>query len=155
MTDVTKPAATATQPAVTTAPAATAVPVVTQPAATATVEDTAKVVTSERDRISAILAMPEAKGRETMAQHIALKTGMDVAAAKEMLLASPASANTQSNTAFIAAMGADGKPVVQPGSQEEAAGGETVDKSAEIMKDFQAATGFKFNQPANAASVKH
>lgn len=45
--------------------------------------------TAERERISAILALDEAKGRETQAQHIALKTNASVEDAKGILAAAP------------------------------------------------------------------
>jgi signal peptide peptidase SppA len=40
---------------------------------------------AERERVSAILASPEAKGRESSAQHLALKTGMTLAEAEGVL----------------------------------------------------------------------
>ena len=45
--------------------------------------------TAERERISAILALDEAKGREAQAQHIALKTNASVEDAKGILAAAP------------------------------------------------------------------
>lgn len=57
-------------------------------AATATAEG----ATTERARISAILASEEAKGREGLAQHIAFNTAMSTDDAKAMLTASPVTA---------------------------------------------------------------
>lgn len=45
--------------------------------------------TAERERISAILALDEAKGREAQAQHIALKTNASVDDAKGILAVAP------------------------------------------------------------------
>lgn len=45
--------------------------------------------TKERGRIDAILSAPEAKGRQALAQHLALKTNMPSAAAVDVLKASP------------------------------------------------------------------
>lgn len=44
-----------------------------------------EAVTGERGRISAIMALPEAKGREASAQHLALTTDMSAEAAKAVL----------------------------------------------------------------------
>jgi hypothetical protein len=46
-------------------------------------------VTAERERITAILALEESKGREAQAQHIALKTQASVEDAQGILAASP------------------------------------------------------------------
>lgn len=57
--------------------------------------DIAASATNERTRIGAILGCEEAKGRETLAHHIAFKTEMSIDDAKTMLAASPAQAKAQ------------------------------------------------------------
>lgn len=57
------------------------------PAASASSDD---AVTAERSRVAAIMALPEAKGRESLAQTLATSSqGYSVDAAKELLAASP------------------------------------------------------------------
>jgi signal peptide peptidase SppA len=59
-------------------------------------DDTA-AATAERARIDAILSSPEAQGRQGLAQHLALKTGMSAKDAKAALAASPAESAKPSN----------------------------------------------------------
>lgn len=147
----------ANQPAATTQTAAAPAPVVAPAtAATAAPVDVAALVTQERQRISAIQELPEAKGRETLASHLALKTSMSVEDAKAMLLATPAAAATaeKGNKAFMDAMGADGKPVVE--GSLETADDKNVDASTQILRDYHAVSGMNYlPKAANAASVKH
>ena len=84
------------------------------------VVDTAAIAaaarTAERERMSAIMALPEAKGREDLARGIATGTDLDVATAKALLATAPmAIANP-----LAAAMAKEANPKVGP----EAAGGE-------------------------------
>lgn len=58
--------------------------------ATATAEATAAGATAERERISAILALPEAQGREAAAMHLAMTTTMAADAVKPVLAGLPA-----------------------------------------------------------------
>jgi hypothetical protein len=50
---------------------------------------TASAKLGERERIQAILSLPEAENRQTLAQHIALSTDTDVESARSLLIASP------------------------------------------------------------------
>lgn len=52
----------------------------------------AAAVTAEKDRMSGILALEEATGRETLANHFAMKTTMSVADAQAALAAAPLAA---------------------------------------------------------------
>lgn len=52
----------------------------------------AAAVTAEKDRMSGILALDEATGRETLANHFAMKTSMSVEDAKAALAAAPLAA---------------------------------------------------------------
>jgi hypothetical protein len=49
-------------------------------------------VAAAQARISAIMALPEAKAREKTAQHLAMQGGISVAVAKEVLLMTPTDA---------------------------------------------------------------
>lgn len=65
---------------------------------TATAPDAQAIIAAERQRMRDIQALPEAKGREALAQAIATETNLDVAQAKTLLAAStltppPAAAN--------------------------------------------------------------
>lgn len=81
---VDQPAATGVQETAE-APAA---PAVDTPAEAPKV-DAAAVAKAERERIAAITGCEEAKGRASLASHLAFKTGLSVAEAKEMLAAAP------------------------------------------------------------------
>lgn len=72
----------------------TSQPAANPPAATGpTAEETAAAARiAERDRIKAILALPEAEGRTDLANHLALTTDMTPEAAKGILNASPKAA---------------------------------------------------------------
>lgn len=69
--------------------------------------DAAKVAaearTAERTRINGILGCEEAKGRQTLAQHLASQTDMSVEDAKKTLAASPVEGAAKGG--FSAAMG--------------------------------------------------
>lgn len=66
---------------------------------------------AERARVAGITGCEEAKGRETLASHIAMNTEMSVDDAKAMLaaapLTAPAAAKPEAETPFDAAMGKD------------------------------------------------
>lgn len=102
-----KPAATAAQPA-TPAPEAGA----SQPA-------TAASPAEVKARIKAITGHEEAKGRETLAQHIAFETDMSVEAAVTLL---KASAKQSAGTGLAAAMAGVPNPAVGNGEVETKAG---------------------------------
>lgn len=69
---------------------------------------------AERSRVSGILACDEAKGREALANHIAMNTDMSLDAAKAMLAAAPKSdaAPAAKGNAFKVAMDAGNHPQV-------------------------------------------
>jgi ClpP class serine protease len=89
----------------------------------------ASATTTERARISAILASDEAKGRETLAQHLAFNTATTPDDAKAMLTAAPI-ASPQSQSAapnpFAQAMAGVGNPQVKPDGTANAEGDEQV-----------------------------
>ncbi|OQS39757.1 serine protease [Chromobacterium haemolyticum] len=73
--------------------------------------------TAERTRIGAILDLPQAQGRETLARKLALSTDMDAATAGTLLEAAPAAAAAAAApaatvTPFETAMNALGNPAV-------------------------------------------
>lgn len=106
--------------------------------------------TAERARIQGIQSCEEAKGREALANHLALNTEMSVDDAKAILAASPkveskteAAAQTQQTqgNAFKATMDADNHPNVgADGAGGEAASGEQ-SAAARILANYRLATG--------------
>lgn len=64
----------------------------------------ASAVDAERDRVMGILGLPEAKGREALANKLAGTAGMSVEAAKDLLSAAP-EAVSQRDDAALAALG--------------------------------------------------
>jgi signal peptide peptidase SppA len=110
---------------------------------------------SSKQRIAGILNHENAKGREALAQHLALNTDLDLETAAAALAASPKAEAPKANAAagFNAAM-ANGNPNVGAGGEGAEGDGEganaldTPDKrAAAIVADFQRATGRK---PATA-----
>lgn len=121
----------------------------TKPGATATAPenqvDATKVAAdaraAERTRVSGIMGCDEAKGRESLANHIAMNTDMSLDDAKKMLAASPkADAAAPTGNAFKAHMDKDEHPNVgadpAPAAQG-ASSGDGVDPEA--LKSLQAA----------------
>lgn len=104
--------------------------------------------TAERTRVSGIIGCEEAKGRESLANHLAMKTEMSVDEAKAILAASPvtAAATPAADSApaatnqFAAAMDATKNPNVGAGA---AAADEAATPAQQILADYQLATGRK------------
>lgn len=94
---------------------------------------------AERERVNGILSCEEAKGRETLAKHLALETEMSVDAAKKVLAASEAKAST--GNPFAAAMDATKNPNV--GADAANNGGAEEDPVKAILSAQAAATGRK------------
>ena len=90
---------------------------------------TASATTNERARISAILGSDEAKGRETLAQHLAFNTAVSPDDAKATLTAAPLAVAPQPQAAasnpFAQAMAGVGNPQVKPDGSTDASGDET------------------------------
>lgn len=102
--------------------------------------------TAERARVSGITGCEEAKGRESLANHLAMNTDMSADAAKAVLAASPkqeAAPAASASNAFAAAMNASKHPNV--GAEAGAEGGEqaAADPAAAILADQSRATGVK------------
>lgn len=93
----------------------------------------ASAVDAERDRVMGILGLPEAKGREALANKLAGTAGMSVEAAKDLLSAAP-EAVSQRDDAALAALGQ------QHGSSLSADNGEQDDdvakRHARLSKAF-------------------
>lgn len=99
---------------------------------------------AERARVQGILTCEEAKGRETLANHLAMNTEMSVDEAKTILAAAPvatAAAPKAAANPFEAAMNNSKHPNV--GSDAAAASQEAASPVNAILADFQAATGRK------------
>ena len=109
---------------------------------------------AERQRVGAIIGHPNAKGREAMANHLALNTDMSVDDAAALLAVAPVArvevvekteeAAKPKNEKFVKAMNQDDHPNVGPDGKTE----EKVEKSGanELMDAFTAATGYKFDK---------
>jgi signal peptide peptidase SppA len=128
MTDATKPGAeTKAEPANTEAAAAEA-------------------RTTERARISGIQGCEEAKGRESLANHLALNTDMSVDAAKAVLAASPKTEPVKTETAnpFKAAMDGSKHPNVGAETGSGGNGGDGAEAPhLAILRAQEQATGVK------------
>jgi ClpP class serine protease len=82
---------------------------------------------AERERVNGILNCEEAKGRPTLAQHLASETEMGVDEAKKLLAKSPVEGAAAGRTEFARTMDALGNPKIGAGAAE---GAETVDALA-------------------------
>ena len=112
------------------------------PATVDTAAATAQARQAERARVNGILTCDEAKGRESLANHIAMNTEMSVDDAKKMLAASPkaeAKAEAKPN-GFEAAMANTPNPNVGADAANADANG-AADPVAGIMGAYKAATG--------------
>lgn len=100
---------------------------------------------SERARVAGILGCEEAKGRERLANHLALKTDMSVEEARGVLAAAPqeAAQPSTSGNAFQAAMDRDTHPNV--GADEAAGGGDDPGEAPHlrILRAQEQATGMR------------
>lgn len=120
----------------------------TNAGAAADIEQASKDATAaSKTRIAGIINHDNAKGREALAQHLALNTDMSVEDAAATLAAS-AKVEPKSNAAadFAAAMGSENPNVGAGGSGdgEGAAAEDTADKrAARIVANYQSATGYK------------
>lgn len=140
------------QPAAAVQPVAAAAPAASAPAASApAVTDAAAIQKAERERVSGILGCEEAAGKSKMANHLAMNTDMSLADAKAMLAVSgpdaaaapaPAAAVT---SPFEQAMNNTAQPNVgnDTAAGAAAASGEKPDAAAQIMRDYEQASGFK------------
>jgi capsid assembly protease len=130
-------------PVATAAAAPAPAPVIDQAAISAAVS---AALSADRARQAAIVGSEEAKGRETLAQTLALE-GMEADQAKRILASAPKAAEPKAadpkKDPLSAAMAATEQPEV--GADGEGAKGEvtSADAAASILKDFGAATGRK------------
>lgn len=90
----------------------------------------AAAVKADRERMAAIKALGEAKGRESLAEHLALNTNMSVEEARGVLAASPIAGAVVSP--LTAAMSLIPNPDVKPG--DFAAGTNQTDVDAEVKR---------------------
>lgn len=134
MTDTPKPAATSQPDPAHSQPTAAAVE-------QARAEGHAEGRRAERIRISAIVGSDEAKGRATMASHLAFETEMSADDAKKLLAKSPVEAAAAGASSFAAAMASLGNPKVGSGAPES---GEDADTIARRI------AGVAPTQPVNA-----
>ena len=115
-----------------------------------TAQDVAKAQadarTAERARVNGILTCEDAKGRESLANHLAMNTDLTVDAAKSILAAAPAAqaaaAPAPAANPFAAAMANTQNPNIGPDAAG-AGSGEELSLSQQILRDFALATGRK------------
>lgn len=123
----------------------------------ATPEDLAaarsEAVKAERARVSGIQTCEEAKGRESLANHLALNTDLSVDAAKAILAAAPKqAAAAPTSNAFREAMDKTGNPNVGADSQP-GADGEKPNRVARLLQTAKAVGVRGFD--GKAADSKH
>lgn len=109
---------------------------------------------AERQRVGAIIGHPNAKGREAMANHLALNTDMSVDDAAALLAAAPVAqvaepekkdeAAKPKNEKFVEAMNQDDHPNVGPDGKPLESAEKT--QANELMEAFTAATGYDFTK---------
>ena len=117
-----------------------------QAAVQASAQAAAEARTAERARVSGILNCEESKGREKLANHIALNTDMSVEVAKGLLAAAPAEAAAAPAPAaagnpFKATMDADQHPQVGADGGEGGAADAELSAAQLILRAQAAATG--------------
>ena len=109
---------------------------------------------AERQRVGAIIGHPNAKGREAMANHLALNTDMSVDDAAALLAVAPVAqvevvekteeAAKPKNEKFVEAMNQDDHPNVGPDGKPLKSAEKT--QANELMEAFTAATGYDFTK---------
>ncbi len=106
---------------------------------------------AERQRVGAIIGHPNAKGREAMANHLALNTDMSVDDAAALLAVAPVAhvevveeAAKPKNKKFVEAMNQDDHPNVGPDGKPLEPAEKT--QANELMEAFTAATGYDFTK---------
>lgn len=109
---------------------------------------------AERQRVGAIIGHPNAKGREAMANHLALNTDMSVDDAAALLAVAPVAhvevvektdeAAKPKNEKFVKAMNLDDHPNVGPDGKPLVSAEKT--QANELMEAFTAATGYDFTK---------
>jgi capsid assembly protease len=109
---------------------------------------------AERARVSAIMGCDEAKGRETLANHLAMNTDMSADAAKAVLAAAPKAdakpADSKATNAFEQAMNKDKHPNVGADSTASESGAEPTaqEQASGILANYALATGRKTEKTA-------
>ena len=106
---------------------------------------------AERQRVGAIIGHPNAKGREAMANHLALNTDMSVDDAAALLAVAPVAhvevvekTAKPENEKFVEAMNQDDHPNVGPDGKPLKSAEKT--QANELMEAFTAATGYDFTK---------
>lgn len=109
---------------------------------------------AERQRVGAIIGHPNAKGREAMANHLALNTDMSVDDAAALLAVAPVArvevvekteeAAKPKNEKFVEVMNRDDHPNVGPDGKPTESAEKT--QANELMEAFTAATGYDFTK---------
>lgn len=96
--------------------------------------------TAERQRVQGITTCEEAKGRETLAAHLAYQTDMSVEDAKKMLAAAPVATQSKAN-AFERAMDTTENPNVGTGEGANDGEEKTVSTGERMAANYAKVTG--------------
>ncbi len=109
-------------------------------------EAAARAVADDRARVSAIRNSPHAKGREKLADHLALNTSMSVDEAVAILENAPSQeeAGTPATNNFAAAMDLTQNPNVGPDNVDN----NVVSNSDRILANYRAVTGYDYRKSA-------
>jgi signal peptide peptidase SppA len=108
-------------------------------------EAAAKAVADDRARSAAIRALPEAEGRQQMAEHLVLNTEMTVDAARALLAVAPKQEDKKAPGNLLeAAMDLTKNPNV--GADNGGGGGGEVSAADRILSDYTRHTGRKVRQ---------
>jgi ClpP class serine protease len=124
-----------------------------------TAQAAAEARKAERTRIAGITGSEEAKGREVLANHLAMNTEMSVDEAKAILAAAPKAEQKAEQASeppkaaanpFKTAMDNGHHPKVGADSvaDDTSGGGENLSLSQQILRDYTLATGAKFDSKA-------
>ena len=110
-------------------------------------EAATRAVAEDRNRVSAIRNSPHAKGREKLADHLALNTSMSVDEAAAILEHAPAQEEQAAGNNFAAAMSLTQNPNVGPDNPANTSDPEASAPNR-ILANYKAITGYGYRKSA-------
>ena len=110
-------------------------------------EAATKAVADDRARMSAIRSSPHAKGREKLADHLALNTSMSAEEAAAILEHAPREAEENTGNNFAAAMNKTQNPNVGPDNATNT-GDPEAHVPSRILANYKAITGYGYRKSA-------
>ena len=110
-------------------------------------EAATRAVAEDRNRVSAIRNSPHAKGREKLADHLALNTSMSVDEAAAILEHAPAQEEQAAGNNFAAAMNLTQNPNVGPDNPANTSDPEASAPNR-ILANYKAITGYGYRKSA-------